>query len=206
MSSQMLPVPFDGDTLFLADRDGEPYVPARPICDALALGWSAQHEKLNSDKGRWGVRVIRTPSPGGAQQTLCLPLRKVPAWLMTIHAGRVKPEIRDKLRRYQAECDDALWAYWNHGVAVNPRTRSEAHDELSRARWAPAPALRRKGRLSIVERDAEVRLFVEQLLAQPFTYVEIAAMARARFGGSRAASKSTIHRHDQWLRAAAADA
>lgn len=199
MSAAMLPVPFDGDMLFMAEIDGQPYVPARPISDALGLSWARQFRKLKSDERRWAVALMATETPVGLRTVVCLPLRKVPAWLMTIHAGKVKPETRDKLRRYQAECDDALWAYWNDGVAVNPQPQS--HGEMP-----PVPALRRKGRLSILERDAEVRLFVEQLLTQPLTYVEVAAMAQARFGSPRAPTKSTIHRHDQRLREAAADA
>ena len=201
MSAAMLPVPFDGDILFMAEIDGQPYVPIRPISDALGLSWARQFRKLTANPKRWGVALTATPSAGGMQQTHCLPLRKVPGWLMTIQPGRVKPEVRDKLLRYQAECDDVLWAYWNDGVAVNPRAQSGTHGEMP-----PMPALRRKGRLSIFERDAEQRIFIEQLLSQPFTYVEIAAMARARFGSPRAPTKSTIHRHDQRLREAATDA
>ena len=48
-------------------------------------------------------------------------LRKLPAWLYSIHANKVKPEIRDTVIKYQEECDDVLWDYWTKGVAINPR-------------------------------------------------------------------------------------
>lgn len=60
------------------------------------------------------------PSEGGAQETLCMPLRKLPGWLMTIHPTRVKPEIREKIIQYQNECDDVLWKYWTEGHVTNP--------------------------------------------------------------------------------------
>ena len=49
---------------------------------------------------------------------LCLPLRKLSGWLSTISPNKVKPELREKVIAYQNECDDALWDYWNNGIAV----------------------------------------------------------------------------------------
>ncbi len=52
----------------------------------------------------------------------CLPVRKTAAWLTTIEPGKVKsPQVRARVIQYQNECDDALWHYWNEGIAVNPR-------------------------------------------------------------------------------------
>ena len=39
-------------------------------------------------------------------------VRKLPAFLASINARKVRPELHDKLIRYQNECDDALWNYW----------------------------------------------------------------------------------------------
>ena len=141
-----LEVPFYGNNLVLVDVDGEPYVAMKPIVEGMGLGWSGQHEKLNLNKDRWGIRVNRIPSENGAQETLCMPLRKLPGWLMTIHPNRVKPEIREKIIQYQDECDDALWKYWNAGAVINPRVQEsdlkkvirQALAEYSRA-TAPAP-------------------------------------------------------------------
>jgi len=118
----LIPVPFRNATLFLADVDGTPYTPMKPIVEGMGLSWQGQHEKLSQNKERWGIRVILTPSEGGHQQSICLPLRKLPGWLMTIHPSRVKPEIRETVIAYQNECDDALWDYWTKGRAENPRT------------------------------------------------------------------------------------
>jgi hypothetical protein len=53
---------------------------------------------------------------------MCIPLRKLPGWLMSIEPGKVKDAaVRSRVIQYQNECDDALWQYWNDGIAVNPR-------------------------------------------------------------------------------------
>ena len=66
--------------------------------------------------------MIETPSEGGAQQTLCIPVRKLPAFLASINPKKVRPELRPKIELYQAECDAALWDYWMKGRAERPAT------------------------------------------------------------------------------------
>jgi len=116
--SDLIPVPFRSSTLFLADVDGTPYTPMKPVVEGMGLDWSAQRQKLSENKARWGVVFIPSPTEGGRQDMLCLPLRKLTGWLMTIQPTRVKPEIRDAVVAYQNECDDALWDYWTKGHAV----------------------------------------------------------------------------------------
>ncbi|MNF49278.1 hypothetical protein D3C84_305460 [compost metagenome] len=43
---------------------------------------------------------------------------------MSIHPNKVKPELRGGIIAYQNECDDALWAYWNEGMAIRTSTVS----------------------------------------------------------------------------------
>lgn len=52
---------------------------------------------------------------------VCLALRKLAAWLNTISPNKVKTEIRDRVIRYQNECDDVLYEYWTKGQVTNPR-------------------------------------------------------------------------------------
>ena len=139
MTSQPAPVPFYGNTLYLVDHKGEPYTPMKPIVEGMGLAWKPQFLKLKSDPrfSRGMVHMV-IPSEGGPQETFCIPLRKLPGWLMTISPNKVKPEIREKILRYQNECDDVLWEYWTKGFALNPRAGSEEHllirevDALSR--------------------------------------------------------------------------
>ena len=126
MSTSLVPVPFHGHTLFLVEHNNEPYTPMKPIVEGMGLAWSGQFEKLNFNKDRFCIRVNRMQIPGDDQvrETLCMPLRKLPGWLMTIHPTRVKPEIREKIIQYQNECDDVLWKYWTEGHVSNPRTET----------------------------------------------------------------------------------
>jgi hypothetical protein len=119
----LLPVPFRETTLFLADLDGVPYVPMRPVVEGMGLDWKSQHVKLTQNPRFSSVVEITTQLPGDTQRraVTCIPLRKLPGWLMSISPNKVKPEIRDTVIAYQNECDDALWAYWSQGHAANPR-------------------------------------------------------------------------------------
>lgn len=111
-------VPFHQDKIYLTEHEGEPYVPLRPIIENLGVAWTNQRVKLQADPKRWGVMIIITPSPGGPQESLCVPLRKVPAFLNSIDVRKVSGKIRPKLELYQNECDDVLWNYWTKGHAV----------------------------------------------------------------------------------------
>lgn len=114
---KLYPVPFHGDTIFCVDSHGEPFVPMRQIVENLGMNWGAQADKIKANRDRWGVRKISTPSKGGFQEMLCLPLRKLAAWLASINPKKVRQELRAKIELYQAESDDALWNYWMNGRA-----------------------------------------------------------------------------------------
>ncbi len=120
-------VPFRQSELLLVNHDGQPFVPMRPVVQGMGLDWKSQHVKLTT--GRLApvmVEITTTGSDGKQYQMTCLPLRKLPGWLMSIHPNKVKPELRENILAYQNECDDVLWAYWNDGEALNPRTTSPA--------------------------------------------------------------------------------
>ncbi|HOT30148.1 MAG TPA: phage antirepressor N-terminal domain-containing protein [Candidatus Ozemobacteraceae bacterium] len=124
IQSQLVPVAFHGDTLFIVSHQGEPFTPVRPIVENMGLTWGAQQKKLHRSSKRWGVAILATPTKTGPQETLCMPLRKLAGFLATIEPRKVRPEIRAKIELYQAECDDALWAYWTKGQATNPRANA----------------------------------------------------------------------------------
>ncbi|MEI3453741.1 MAG: phage antirepressor N-terminal domain-containing protein [Bilophila wadsworthia] len=71
-----------------------------------------------ANRERWGDRIITTPSAWTTQDTLCMPVRKLPAFFASINPNKVRPELRDRIRLYQDECDDALWNYWTKGQAT----------------------------------------------------------------------------------------
>lgn len=160
MNDQIIPVSFHGDTLALVDHDGEPFVAMRPMTENMGLSWQGQHEKLGEKFGAT-VRVILTVGEDGRQrEMICLPLRKLPAWLYSIVPSRVKPELRDKIIRYQAECDDVLWQYWTTGYAERAGAKRPS---ISQQLSAHGVRLRLLDKLE-AERHPEKRTAIHQQL------------------------------------------
>lgn len=124
-------VPFHGHQL-LTFKDGETIrVAMRPICEAIGLDWSAQFRRIERHAVMAeGVAIMATPSQGGTQETVTLPLDCLNGWLFGIDTNRVKPEIQGLLIEYQRECFAALAAYWQQGVATNPRARAATIPQL----------------------------------------------------------------------------
>ena len=89
--------------------NGDVYVPIRPICDNLGVTLAGQRERINRDpvlaEMATSVSVTLTQQ---AREMICLPLKFIPGWLFGINANRVKPELRDRIIRYQRECYDVL--------------------------------------------------------------------------------------------------
>ena len=115
-------IEFYGDTIETM-RIGETlFVGIRSVCDRLDLSWKPQFVKLsNHPTFSQGVTMVVTPSPGGAQASLCLSLDLFFGWLMNINPRRVKPEAKERLVCYQRESFRAIMDYWTEGVAINPR-------------------------------------------------------------------------------------
>ena len=122
MNDALQPITFHQDTIFIVDNDGEPMVPVKPIAENIGLNWSGQFTKLSDEKERWNCLDIQTVAADGKQrEMLCIPLRKINGWLMTISPSKVSPEIKDTLIAYQNECDEVLWNYWTEGTVLNHR-------------------------------------------------------------------------------------
>ncbi|ASB03034.1 MULTISPECIES: phage antirepressor N-terminal domain-containing protein [Proteus] len=116
-------VPFYDNELYVVEHNNEPYVPMKPIIEGMGLNWASQFTKLKKRFSK-GIVEIAIPSKGGEQSMICLQLRKLSAWMLTIYPNKVKSEIRDKVIQFQEECDDVLYRYWTEGRVVNPRKLS----------------------------------------------------------------------------------
>jgi hypothetical protein len=117
---------FYGDKITAAlvkiDAVQQVYVPIRPLCDYLGLNWSGQFERIKRnpvmETALGSVRVTRTQGKR-SQNLAALQLEMLPGWLFGIDAQRVKPELKDKIIRYQRECFKILWqAFQNEAIAV----------------------------------------------------------------------------------------
>ncbi|ECV5680973.1 TPA: hypothetical protein JLS89_004738 [Escherichia coli] len=129
----MMTVPFYGNSLYVVNHNGEPYVPMKPIVEGMGLDWMGQYRKMKS-RFATSIEEMSIQLPGDTQRrpVICLALRKLAGWLQTISPNKVNPKIRDKVIQYQEECDDVLYEYWTKGVVVNPR-RMSVMEELNQA-------------------------------------------------------------------------
>jgi P22_AR N-terminal domain len=117
-------VDFYGDAILVAQGDDEMiWVPLRPLCDHLGLNWSGARQRVNRDpvlSEAQGVCIIHTP--GGDQRMLCLPLDLIPGWLFGVTVSKVRPELQEKILRYQRECFRVLWnAFKTEIMPADPR-------------------------------------------------------------------------------------
>lgn len=96
----------------IAERDGEDMVAVRPICMALGLSWGSQQQKLTKMKDRLMCIDIDTrDSIGRQQQMLCIPIKKVAAWLFTINPNKVKETYKATVIAFQDELQHVLYSY-----------------------------------------------------------------------------------------------
>lgn len=125
MSNQIQTVSFYGASLITFQQDGIIYTAIRPIVEALGLNWASQSVKLSKNKERFGCCDIATPTKGGVQNMVFIPIRKLNGWLFSINPEKVRADLKAKVIQYQEECFEVLFNYWNNGIAVNHRLSSD---------------------------------------------------------------------------------
>ena len=103
-NNQQVPVFIQGD---------KPYVLMKPICENIGLDWNSQKKRINRNAVLSKGKVMMTsPSNGGDQEYIALPLGMLNGWLMGVDANKVRPEIKDILIKYQLECYDVLYKHF----------------------------------------------------------------------------------------------
>lgn len=107
--TEIVTVDFHGDRLFVFEQNGVQYVAMKPIVEALGLDWHGQRQRIHRDEVlSEGAVMMPSPSNGGTQDALCLPLHLLNGWLFGVDAARVRPELREKITLYRRECFQAL--------------------------------------------------------------------------------------------------
>lgn len=108
---------YDDELLAIRAEDGQIYVSFRHLCGALGLNRASQVQRVKRheilDEGYKGGAMMA--SPGGKQRAGVLRVDLVPLWLAGIDTKRVKPEISEKLKRYQREAAKVLWEAFQEG-------------------------------------------------------------------------------------------
>lgn len=123
--NQVQNISFNGQTVPVFTQNNQHYVAMKPICENIGLNWKAQYDRIKRHAvlGE-GMVMMTTPSKGGEQQTICLPLDYLNGWLFGVEANRVKPQIRESLLQYQRECFRVLNEHFNPRVGHPKPTRA----------------------------------------------------------------------------------
>lgn len=96
-------------------ENGEKRVAIKPICEALGISIQGQLEKLKSDPILSSVikMIFTTGSDGKEYEMQTIPFKYVFGWLFRIDSRNVKEEAREAVLKYQLQCYDALFDYFN---------------------------------------------------------------------------------------------
>lgn len=114
-------VEFYGDGIIAVRiADGSIHVPVRPICDLLGVDWAGQRRRINRDTVLSGeMRSVAVTSMEGdrlvTRDMQCLPVDYISGFLFGINADRVKPELKERVVRYQRECYKVLAEAFQEG-------------------------------------------------------------------------------------------
>ncbi|MFZ4624109.1 MAG: phage antirepressor N-terminal domain-containing protein [Rhodoferax sp.] len=140
-SSALVPVEFHGATLTVTTINGAPFVVLRQIVEALGLDWQGQHARIKRHPVlSTCVSVTKMQMPGDDQsrEVFMLPLDKLNGWLFGVTVSRVRPELRERLTQYQAECFDVLARHFGvkHPVSALPLSETPMSTKPE-----PAPAM-----------------------------------------------------------------
>lgn len=105
-------VPFNSCTLLLTEHRNVPFVPLKPVLQGIGLDWG--NSVVQRSLKRFKAIQVKIPIfyQGTAKAVECLPLSKLPAWLMTIELVPLDAKVRKQLVGYQNGCDETLWDYW----------------------------------------------------------------------------------------------
>ena len=123
-SNALTPVPVPGTDrpIMATEHNGKPFVPLRPMCEAIGVDVDGQRRKL--DQAGWARTELISvrDSAGRMQKAVALDADHVPMWLATIQVSRVAEAARPVLIAYQREAATALRDYFYRGVAVQSPT------------------------------------------------------------------------------------
>jgi hypothetical protein len=84
--------------------DGRLYFPVRTMCGILGIDPPSQVTKLQTDEDFAAlVRGLPMPTLKGTHEMLCLEWEGMGGWLTGIQSQRVRPEMRDNVRRFRRQ-------------------------------------------------------------------------------------------------------
>ena len=107
-----------------------PFVPLRPVLEGVGLEWNSPAVQRALKRFKATLVKHRIVWLSTFKAVECLPLGKLPAWLMTIELAPLDAKTRKQLVSYQNGCDEALWDHWHQlreGTAPAVNLNYEGH-------------------------------------------------------------------------------
>lgn len=135
MSTNISLVNFNDQIIVAIEHEGQQYVAMRNIVENLGIDWKSQYTKLKNHPilGSTVVLITTVAEDGKLREAVCLPLKMLNGWLLSIDPRKVREALRERLIRYQSECFDVLYRYFSGQSALTQRT-STYRDSLLRLR------------------------------------------------------------------------
>lgn len=115
-------VPFMG-TEIQATSDEKHYVALKPLVEGIGLDWRSIRKLVKRSALNSTVVMMTTVAEDGKnREMVCLPLDRLNGllFLITPNDYNHNPALKERLVNYQKMCYDALYQYFNNGVAVHP--------------------------------------------------------------------------------------
>lgn len=159
----------NGVEILTVERDGEIYVPIKPICAALGVNYSTQLEKIQADETFSDSTVpLRgmVASDGKAREMICLPLWLCFLWLGTINPKNVAESARPAVISYRIECAKALYEHFTGSMRRTIETNNAEIELLQQINSAISDEKEAKARCKTAE-DALNKLRSDRLNPQP---------------------------------------
>lgn len=121
MTTELVSIPFHGQSVQSVEIDGKPHVVFRPLVESLGLDADSQMKRLRRHSWATTVKMTGVGLDGKNREMTCIDLRTLTMWLATIDENRVSEEARPLVVAYQNEVADAIESYWARVGAINPR-------------------------------------------------------------------------------------
>lgn len=154
----------NGVDIVTVERDGEIFVPVKPICEAITVNYTSQLEKLQSDvtfsTSTVPLRGI-VAADGKEREMVCLPLWLVYLWLGTINPKNVDENVRPKVMMYRLECARVLYQHFA-GAAKRQQQQNEAEKSLLERKATALEAISGHKK-AISEEQSEIKRVDDQL-------------------------------------------
>jgi len=107
--ADLVKIGFHGDEIWaVKDETGSGWAVVKRMCEMLGIQPHGQVEKLGSSPWATTQNICVVAEDGKFREMACISIDSVPLWLATIHASKVRPEVREMLVKLQREARDVL--------------------------------------------------------------------------------------------------